>query len=340
MPEWYLLVSALAALSGLGTMGKSPALGTSLLATLPLLLLAVALSVAHALSHAANAQFPTRLTTRRARYLRVGLTAFLVLLQPLARLNGRLSAGLTIWRRHGAPGGRQRSDVPLLRSAVRALRLRRDCLRLLWSERWYSAETWLRALESALRAHGAVVRRGEDFDRWDLEIRTGTFTALRLLMAIEEHGRGRQLVRFRMWPSIAGPLLWLSLLDGAMAVGAAAVGAWLAALILGGIMAMLVMRAMGETGGTIYSVLRALHALEPATVASPAEVTLLEEGGRDSQELAAPALDHAPEMEILVKHNGHTRWARVEFVALRSEQDPLRRPADANEIGKRDRTKD
>jgi hypothetical protein len=45
-----------------------------------------------------------------------------------------------------------------------------------------------------------VHRAGNEFRRWDLRIRGGRFGEAALLMVIEEHGQGRQLVRFRLWP--------------------------------------------------------------------------------------------------------------------------------------------
>ena len=108
----------------------------------------------------------------------------LCMLQPAARLWGRLHHGLTPWRRHGprvlAPPLRRRASV--------------------WSETWEPAEGWVERLQSELRAGPAQVVRGGDFDTWDLEVRVGPLASGRVRVAVEEHGRGRQLVRLRMWP--------------------------------------------------------------------------------------------------------------------------------------------
>ncbi|MGH9423992.1 MAG: hypothetical protein ACRD3J_28715 [Thermoanaerobaculia bacterium] len=47
---------------------------------------------------------------------------------------------------------------------------------------------------------GASTSRGGDFDNWDLEVSGGLVGQARTLMAIEEHGGGRQLVRYRIEP--------------------------------------------------------------------------------------------------------------------------------------------
>src|SRR5690606_37818561 len=75
-----------------------------------------------------------------------------------------------------------------------------QCRFALWSERWRPAEAWLSALEAELRAQRVAVLRGSAFEDWDLEVRAGNAVAIRLRMAIEPHARGRQLLRFRIWP--------------------------------------------------------------------------------------------------------------------------------------------
>jgi hypothetical protein len=128
------------------------------------------------------------------------LTAGMHLAQPVARLKGRLMHGLTPWRRRGVSGFAWPNP--------RALSI--------WSESWKSPEEWLGGIEQRLIDAGAVVRRGSTFDRWDLEVRGGLFGSARLLHAIEEHGGGKQLARFRIWPR------WSWLVVCAIAVIAAA----------------------------------------------------------------------------------------------------------------------
>src|SRR5262249_17374393 len=176
MPEWWLVVASLAALSGLGVHW------TPLLLALPLFCLAIGIPVVQAGVSAAQAPF-TCVSRSRALKLRF-LTALLHLLQPLARLHGRLRHGLTPWRRRN---GRSLAFPQVRRSRI-------------WSERWRAPGATLEAVEAALQAHGARVVRGGDFDRWDFEVRGGLLGGARTRMTVEEHGAGRQLIRFRSWP--------------------------------------------------------------------------------------------------------------------------------------------
>jgi len=73
---------------------------------------------------------------------------------------------------------------------------------------------------------GGVVRRGTDFDDWDLEIRSGLLGSARLQMVAEEHGQGKQLVRWRVSPKCSEiGLIVLSTLI-AISVGAGTTRAW------------------------------------------------------------------------------------------------------------------
>src|SRR3954466_5558790 len=121
MPEWYLIVAAIAAVAALG------AVWTPLLAALPLLALALVATVVPALTGGAGASFPTPGRPRGQRFALRLLTAALHLLQPAARLRGRLGGGLTPWRRRGEGRG-----LPVSRSLT------------VWSERWQGADGGLR----------------------------------------------------------------------------------------------------------------------------------------------------------------------------------------------------
>jgi hypothetical protein len=167
-------VIAFAALAALG------AVWSPLVLALPLLVLSAGVLLVQAslggwAAHSGERGIPS--LGRRA------LTGTLFALQPLARLSGRLRNGLAPWRRHG--GG-----IAFPRPHAAAL----------WSEHWRSLDDRLRGLELTLREESAVVLRGGEFDRWDLCVRGGLLGSVRLRAAVEEHGHGRQLVRFRSWP--------------------------------------------------------------------------------------------------------------------------------------------
>jgi len=209
MPEWYLLIAILAGLSTVSLVWSQLRL------LLPLLVGVVLPSLALASLSAARASFNEAPLRSSARLKRRLLTAALYLLQPLARLRGRLEYGLTPWRRRGAPG---------LVSPWRTLAL--------WSERWQDPDQRLHRIEMDLRAAGAGVRLGGDYDRWDLEVSGGPLASARLLMAVEDHGGGSQFVRFRWRPHGSRGGILLTALFAALTGGAAAAGAWVAGTIL------------------------------------------------------------------------------------------------------------
>ena len=209
MPEWHLLTATLAGMAGLSVVYEPFKLA------LPLLAGAMALPIAQAGVSAGRASFPEaqHFLSRLERRL---LTAALHLVQPLARLRGRLQEGLTPWRRRATPG-----PAPLWPVTAS-----------IWSERWEPQEQRLRALEACLRAAHACVLRGQEHDRWDLEVRGGILGAARVLVGVEDHAGAKQLVRLRWWPEIParGPMLALAF--AALGGVAAQAHAWGAAVLL------------------------------------------------------------------------------------------------------------
>ena len=211
MPEWYLVLAALAATSAMALFWAP------LVAFVPLLLAGLVALVVPTVKGAAAARFPTPGLSRRARIGRRCLTAALHLLQPMARLNGRLRHGLSPWR----PRSHDRLHLPRRRSSKH------------WSEIWRSAEDRLADIEADMIASGGRVLRGGDWDNWDLEIHSGALGWTRLRMAIEEHGAGKQLIRLRSWPRVSGTAVIVASLLAALAAGAALDGAWIATAVLG-----------------------------------------------------------------------------------------------------------
>jgi GT2 family glycosyltransferase len=208
MPDWLLLVIALALTSAVG------ALWEPLLVAVPLFVLAVGLTV-----------FAAALSTRRSwRGSRASararlLTAFLFLAQPCARLRGRLEYGL----RPGRRVNWRHMEWPL------------PLTKLIWSERWRSVTDWVDAVLKRLCFGTAKVGVGDGFDRWDLEVRTGLLARARLRTAVEEHGEGRQLVRFRLTPSLSRIAVLLLTMSALATSGAALNHELLATGLLGAV---------------------------------------------------------------------------------------------------------
>ena len=233
MPEFHLVVAGLLVL---GTLGL---LWTPLALAVPLLVLAVGGLVAQATASGLRARFPIEPRSRLQRLRWVGLTSILHLIQPAARLWGRLRGSAPTAPRQGPKG----FALPTPRTGS------------LWSEHWQVPDLWLESFEAALRATEASVARGGHFDSWDLEVGSGPFGVIRTCMAVEDHDGG-QLVRMRAWPRIATPVIVTTAALGALAGLAAWGGAVAAAVILtagASAMAAMIVRAGGAASAATAS---------------------------------------------------------------------------------------
>ncbi len=181
MPESYLLIAALGSIGALGL------IWTPLTIALPVFAAGLAGILWRAFGSGWRAHRPAAGRHSLELLRRRLLTGALFLLQPLARLTGRLRNGLSPWRRrHGQHGTGPRPRTVSI-----------------WSEHWRAHQERLTDLQQALIDEGALVRSGGPFDRWDLHLRTGPLGAARLLTTVEEHGSGRQLTRARVSPRVA-----------------------------------------------------------------------------------------------------------------------------------------
>ncbi len=239
VPEWYLLLAGNSFLVGVGHYWPT---------FLPVALLLVAAATAtflvqtfvHAL-RACSAGIPK---SRASYWKMLAGTTVLHLLQPLARLWGRYSYGLRPFR--------ARKPIGFVLPRERRLSV--------WSEHWKSAEDRLRDLEIVLRQRHAVVSRGGDFDRWDLRVQTGFSSLVQVFMTIEEHGGGKQLVRFRCRPQAVMSVRVLVYSLSALALLAAFDHNRIGFAALGLVAALLAARAFRECGAVTAVVLEALTA--------------------------------------------------------------------------------
>jgi GT2 family glycosyltransferase len=174
--EWRLLTGALTIIAGLGLVW------IPLLAAAPLAVIAAAVMIIQALIEAAHGNYSS---PRRGLRL---ITAALFIVQPLARLRGRMR---TIRRAHSL-------HLPLALRGIPLLRAKRSAY---WSERWREPATWLHEMLEKLWQLGAIVHVGSDYDCWDLHVRGGRLGGARLLAAFEDNGSGNQYLRFRAWPA-------------------------------------------------------------------------------------------------------------------------------------------
>lgn len=242
MPEWYVVVAVLAGLSLLG-LEWSP-----LLIAWPLLLAASIIPFVHAICCGLRARFASPPESHRELLKMQALTAYLHMAQPLVRLWGRIRLGLTPWRRCEVTGVSTPWPWPKTFN--------------LWSETWRSPIDWLESLENGIRALRTVVMRGGDYDRWDLELRGGLLGSVRVLMAVEEHGGGKQLVRFRTWPRCTAAGITLALLFAALSACAAVSQAWITCGVLNLVAFLFMMRIFKECASAATAVTTVLRPLE------------------------------------------------------------------------------
>jgi GT2 family glycosyltransferase len=237
MPEWYLLILFFTVFAALGPLWKPLYLAA------PFAVGAFALSLTHATIGGLEASFYTAPYPGSARISRRCLTTFLHLLQPLARLFGRLRSGLTVWRRRGSPS----FAMPRPRSST------------MWTEHWRAPEERLAQIRQFLRAENAIIRDGGAYDRWDLEIIGGMFGSVRMLMAVEDHGAGTQFARIRSWPRCGSAATAFAALSTVLMFTAAFDHAWVVVAVFGAILAWLVWHAFLQAGQSTANLLNAVE---------------------------------------------------------------------------------
>jgi hypothetical protein len=175
LPEWRILVAILAVVATLGLAWRP------LFLAAPLAAACAGVMLAQAFTSAAHGAFSRP---------RVGvwvLTALLFVIQPAARLYGRVRA-------------RTRTGSARLMIGLYGARLPRTRVSAYWSETWREPAVWLqRMLEELLRCD-SIACIGGDYDTWDLQVTGGRLGAARMLVAFEDNGSGNQYLRFRARP--------------------------------------------------------------------------------------------------------------------------------------------
>jgi GT2 family glycosyltransferase len=240
MPEWYFIVAGLALLSALGL------LWGPLLFALPLVVLAVGIPLVQAARCAARVSSSHAPPVRVSRWRFCSLTALLHLLQPLARLYGRVRYGLTFWRSQSTAG----YTIP------------RPWMANIWTNLSRTVEQRLQSIEGSLRANGATAIRGGDYDQWDLETNAGVLGSARIFMAVDHHGSGRQLLRIRCWPLCSPAGLAAAVALAGLSVLAGIDQCWTACLMLGILAAFVLARTIQECAVASAAFLAAVRKIE------------------------------------------------------------------------------
>jgi hypothetical protein len=245
-PEWLLLAAAMFALGLFGLLAAP-----FIWAFLPFIAMA-AISITQALRGATEARFLLRARDLkpRDRVRAFGLIFFMHLMQPAARLWGRLKHGLTPWRR-------RTKCLPASTSSRTTT---------IWSEIWRAPREWLADLQEELTHTGAIAAPGGDFDEWDLRVRGGLLAGAKLVMAVEDHAGGKQNVRFRTSFNASRLLPLLGVVAAACVVSGALAGSWLVAGIftaLGAGLAWMAQSDWRSASGDAATALAALQARSP-----------------------------------------------------------------------------
>lgn len=242
MPEWYFIVALLGSLSLLGL------LWTPLLWTLVLFVASLFVILIQAVSSALN---NSMLPENRKKWRYYALIIFLHIIQPVARLYGRLKHGLTPWRKRGnTPSGEY---VFALGPQVFTY----------WSETWRSIDEWLILIEANLIKNKTTTQRGGDFDRWDIQLRNGIVSVNRAVLTIEEHGAGKQFVRLKTWtlPSRSNLVFTTFLLS--VTIMAFTAQAWIVAGILTLVVLMLAGKFFADNAGLLSKLNSAFYTAAP-----------------------------------------------------------------------------
>jgi hypothetical protein len=249
MPEWYVISFILGILSLMGFLWKP------LFLALPLLLFTGGASLIQAGLRAARAIRNDHSHAKRyRRFSSFALTTYLHLIHPLARLLGRTKCGLTPLRQQHRPG-----DFTFPRRRKWSL----------WAEHGLTTEQWLRKIEASLKTEGAAVFRGGEYDSWDLELRGGVLGTSRLLLGVEEHGGGKQLLRIRVWPRCFPWGIVTIVLCALFSASAGIHDARLTASLFGSVMILLSLRAFKECAATMAILKRVLKQQPGSTASEP-----------------------------------------------------------------------
>lgn len=249
MPEWYLISATFAILGCLGFIWP-PLLWCFTVFAFTVIIV----FIQAAISAKKNSALQPHQKKNNKYYL---LIVLLHVIQPVARLYGRFANGLTPWRKRGAGLSSKFLFVFGSRTFTH------------WSEEWRSAEDWLSDIEKKLIKLKTRIKRGGDFDSWDLQVRIGLFSKSRGLLVIEEHGGGKQYLKFKCRANYSYKALVLAIIALTIGVIAAMSNQWIINGLMDAVLLFLVFRFFLETGSSInsfYTAFKLLSVKEPVEV--------------------------------------------------------------------------
>ena len=234
MPEWILLVLFFGFLTTLG-FGWPPFRFAAVMLVGALLIPAI-----HSIRSAYRVSNRMGLSGWK-RVSMVSTCATMHFIQPIARFIGRWP----LWRPEY-----KRFQFPLPKQIS------------IWNETWRDSNEKLRSLLELARDFGAIISHGGMFDEWDLEAKGGAFASARLLMTVEEHGSGKQMTRFRIYPHAHWMWLGFACFVFGLATLSAVASEWLPAIFLFAFFIALALRLLLESGRAVAVLIEAIRKYE------------------------------------------------------------------------------
>lgn len=237
MPEWYLF-TLFFGITGLLGFLWAPLFWSFLLFSLSL----AVIFIQAAISASKNSSLPSHYNKPKYKFLII----FLHIIQPIARLKGRIQHGLTPWRKRGK-GVNFKYLFSFQTSTLKH-----------WSENWKSPDDWLSIIEKNLVSFQMTPRRGGDFDNWDIQTGNKLFSSVKALLTIEEHGAGKQYLKLRCKPVISLFSLFGTGLLTFISVVAAINGIWLITGLFGFLAFSIFLKSITELANSMNSLSFAL----------------------------------------------------------------------------------
>lgn len=278
MPEWYLFTAFTAFTGMLGVIWPP------LLWSFVLFGLCAGMVILQAFLSAKKTISPR--VRKEGSFKLKSWIVLLHLVQPMARLYGRIDNGLTPWRTRGA---RFKSSFLFIFSKTFTH----------WSESWHSSEEWLTKMERSLIRQRARVKRGGEFDNWDLQTSTGLFSKYKSLLAIEEHGANKQYLRLKTKLHISMFAIVLGLILAALLVVSLLAAAWIVSAVSGFMLAVVITRFFIEKSAALNTVYHAWKHVQRTITNKGQEVHAAEQVRQD--------YTREPEEELLVLEMSNRR---------------------------------
>jgi glycosyltransferase involved in cell wall biosynthesis len=226
IPEWYLFSAALLLVTISGIVWAP------LFYLWPIALVVMFLPMTHIIYNVVKIPRSNRKGNRFQNLLFRVTTVYFHILQPLARLLGRLKYDLTPWRNYG----KGNYAMPVVEKMN------------VWCDNWIASEIRLKNIESNLKSENACVERGDIYARWDLVVKGGALGSVKIFMASEDHKQGRQYLRFRFVPKLSLTAIFLLSFQAIFLAIASIYKALIPAIVFACIFLILLTRALEDFG--------------------------------------------------------------------------------------------